>query len=114
MTALKFEIGRKISQYRKEQGLSQKEFAKLIGASNSRVSNWEQGRNGPEADILADICRVLRITPSELLDIHLSDSDDELSAHEWKLLRAYRQKPELQQAVNILLGVEESQTGENR
>lgn len=114
MTTLKFEIGRRISQYRKEQGLSQKEFAKLTGASNSRVSNWEQGRNGPEADILADICRVLRITPSELLDIHLSDSDDELSAHEWKLLRAYRQKPELQQAVNILLGVEESQTGENR
>ena len=114
VTALKFEIGRRISQYRKEQGLSQKEFAKLIGASNSRVSNWEQGRNGPDADILAEICRVLQVSPSELLDIHLSDSDDELSAHEWKLLRAYRQKPELQQAVNILLGAEESQTGENR
>ena len=86
----------------------------MIGASNSRVSNWEQGRNGPDADIIADICRVLKITPSELLGIHLSDSDDGLSAHEWKVLRAYRQKPELQQAVNILLGVEESQTGESR
>lgn len=114
VTALKFEIGRRISQYRKEQGLSQKEFAKLIGASNSRVSNWEQGRNGPDADIIADICRVLKITPSELLDIHLSDSEDRLSAQERKVIRAYRQKPELQQAVNILLGVEESQTGESR
>ena len=94
--------------------MSQKEFATLIGASNSRVSNWEQGRNGPDADILADICRVLKVTPSELLGIHLSDSEDELSAHEWRVLRAYRQKPELQKAVDILLGVEESQTGENR
>ena len=106
---MKYEIGRRISQYRKEQGLSQKEFAELIGASNSRVSNWEQGRNGPDADILADICRVLKVSPSELLDIHLSDSDDELSAHEWKIVRAYRQKPELHQAVNILLGVQETQ-----
>ena len=106
---MKFEIGRRISQYRKEQGLSQKEFAKLIGASNSRVSNWEQGRNGPDADILADICRVLKVSPSELLDIHLSDSEDKLSDQERKVLRAYRQKPELQQAVNILLGVQETQ-----
>ena len=106
--ALKFEIGRRICQYRKEQGLSQKEFAELIGASNSRVSNWEQGRNGPDADILADICRVLKVSPSELLDIHLSDSEDVLSAQERRVIRAYRQKPELQQAVNILLGVEEA------
>ena len=91
--------------------MSQKEFAKLIGASNSRVSNWEQGRNGPDADILADICRVLKVSPSELLDIHLSDSEDKLSDHERSLIRAYRQKPELQQAVNILLGVQETQEG---
>lgn len=106
---MKSGIGHRICQYRRERGLSQKEFAKLIGASNSRVSNWEQGRNGPDADILADICRVLKISPSELLDIHLSDSEDRLSPQERKVVRAYRQKPELQQAVNILLGVQETQ-----
>ncbi len=116
VTALRLEIGRRICQYRKERGLSQKEFAELIGASNSRVSNWEQGRNGPDADMLADICRVLKVTPSELLDIHLSE--DDVTHQEWKVLRAYRQKPELQQAVNILLGVseqqEEPQSGESQ
>ena len=109
VTALKYAIGRRICQYRKEQGLSQKEFAELIGASNSRVSNWEQGRNGPDADILAATCRVLKVSSGELLDIHLSDSEDKLSDQERKALRAYRQKPELQQAVNILLGVQETQ-----
>lgn len=103
---LKYEIGSRIRKYREERKLSQKQFAELMGISNSRVSNWEQGINRPDADILADICRVLDVSPSALLDVHLSE--EELSDQERKVLRAYRQKPELQQAVNILLGVEES------
>lgn len=103
---LKYEIGSRIRKYREERKLSQKQFAELMGISNSRVSNWEQGINRPDADILADICRVLDVSPSALLDVHLSD--EELSDQERKVLRAYRQKPELQQAVNILLGVEEA------
>lgn len=105
MIKLKYELGARIRKYREEQKLSQKELAALIGVSNSRVSNWEQGINRPDADILADICRALNVSPSELLNVHLSD--DELSGQERKLLRAYRQKPELQQAVNILLGIDE-------
>lgn len=103
---MKYEIGRRIRKYREERELSQKEFAALIGVSNSRVSNWEQGLNRPDADILADICRVLKVSPSELLDVHLSE--DDLSTQERNILRAYRQKPELHQAIHILLGLEEA------
>ena len=71
--------------------------------SNSRVSNWEQGINRPDADILAEICKALQVSPSELLDVHLTD--EELTEQERKVLQAYRTKPELQQAVNILLGI---------
>ncbi len=102
---LKYELGARIRKYREEQKLSQKELAALIGVSNSRVSNWEQGINRPDADILADICRALNVSPSELLNVHLSD--DELSSQERKVLRAYRKKTELQQAVNILLGIDD-------
>lgn len=105
MIKLKYELGARIRKYREERKMSQKELAALIGVSNSRVSNWEQGINRPDADILADICRALNVSPSELLNVHLSD--DELSSRERKVLRAYRQKPELQQAVNILLGIDE-------
>lgn len=103
---MKYELGSRIRKYRELRGLSQKQFAESIGVSNSRASNWEQGLNRPDADILADICRVLEVSPSELLNVHLSE--DELSTQERKVLRAYRRKPELQQAVNILLGVEDS------
>lgn len=102
----KYDIGDKIRKYREACKLSQKELAQLIGVSNSRISNWEQGINRPGADILADICRALQVSPSELLDVCLSEN--EITEQERKVLRAYREKPELQQAVNILLGVEDN------
>lgn len=102
---MKYEIGNRIRKYREELQLSQKEFAKLIGVSNSRVSNWEQGINRPDADLLADICRVLNVSPSILLDVHLTD--DDLSNEERKVIKAYRSKSDLQHAVNILLGIDD-------
>ena len=101
---MKYEIGSRIRKYREERGLSQKQLAELIGVKNNRVSNWEQGLNRPDADILATLCRALQVSPSELLDVRLVD--DELNAQERRLISAYRNKPELQQAVNILLGID--------
>lgn len=101
---MKYEIGNRIRKYREDRKLSQKQLAELIGVSNSRVSNWEQGINRPDADILAEICRALQVSPSELLDVHLMDG--EITEQERKVLQSYRSKPELQQAVNILLGID--------
>lgn len=103
---LKYEIGNRIRKFREECGISQKQLAEKIGVSNSRVSNWEQGINRPDADILADICRALNVSPSELLDVHLTV--DDWNGHERKVIKAYRSKPELQQAVDILLGIEDN------
>ena len=102
---MKYEIGSRIRKYREERGLSQKQFAEKIGVSNSRVSNWEQGINRPDADILANICIALDVSPGLLLGIRVST--DELTEQERRILLAYRRRTELQQAVNILLGVPE-------
>ena len=101
---MKYEIGARIRKFREDRGYSQIELAQLIGVSNSRVSNWEQGINRPDADILVDLCKTLNVSPSELLDVHLKD--DELNDIERKVINAYRAKKDLQSAVNILLGVE--------
>ena len=71
-----YDIGPRLRKYREAQNLSQKEFAKLIGVSNSRVSNWEQGINRPDVDILAKICEILKVSPSELLDICVPSNED--------------------------------------
>lgn len=100
---LKYEIGKRIRKYREARGISQVQLAEMLGIRNSRVSNWEQGINRPDADILADICRALEVSPSELLDVRLSS--EEPDQKEMEVIRAYRSKPELQQAVDILLGI---------
>ena len=101
---MKYELGLRIRQFREERGLSQKKLANLIGVSNSRLSNWELGLNRPDADILAALCTVLQVSPSELLDVRLST--DELTPRERDLIMAYRAKPDLHRAVDILLGIE--------
>lgn len=103
---MKYEIGGRIRQYRKDKGLTQEQLANEIQVTKNRVSNWEQGINRPDADIIGNICRALNVSPSDLLDVHLTD--DELDAHEKKVIKAYRAKKDLQQAVDILLGIEGS------
>lgn len=101
----RYEIGERIRTYREKNGLSQQQLGEKIGVSNNRISNWEQGFNRPNADILAALCTALNVSPSLLLGVHLSD--DELSETERNVINAYRSKPELQQAVNILLGIDD-------
>ncbi len=102
---MKYEIGSRIRMYRKERGLTQEQLADKINVTKSRVSNWEQGINRPDADILTDICRVLNVSPSDLLNVHLSS--DDLTARERKVIQAYRNKTTVQNAVDILLGIED-------
>lgn len=102
---MRYEIGSRIRKYREENNLSQKQLAEKIGVSNSRVSNWEQGLNRPDADILAAICVALDVSPSLLLGIQVTS--DELTEQERRVLKAYREKEDVRQAVHILLGVSE-------
>lgn len=60
-------IGEFIAQKRKEQELTQIQFAELVGVSNKTVSKWETGSRLPDVAILQDVCDVLKITINELL-----------------------------------------------
>ncbi len=64
--------------------VNRQEFAKIIGVSNSRVSNWEQGINRPDADMFGKLCNALQVSPSLLLGLKLTK--DELSEKEWKVI----------------------------
>ena len=101
----KYELGNRIKRLRKELGISQKELAERIGVSNSRVSNWEQGINRPDADILSKLCSALQTSPSLLLGIKLTK--DELTEKEWKVIRAYRSHTDVQKSIDILLEIED-------
>jgi len=47
--------------------LSQKEFAKLLGVSQSTIHNWENAKNAPDLDGIEKIARIRGQLPQELL-----------------------------------------------
>ncbi|MCL2223213.1 MAG: helix-turn-helix domain-containing protein [Oscillospiraceae bacterium] len=100
-----YEIGTRIRYFREAKKMTQKQLADRIGVTNSRVCNWEQGTNRPDVDKLADICKVLSVSPSELLDVRLDIN--EFTNYERQLIFAYRTRADMQKAVRLLLGLDE-------
>ena len=63
-----------IKQHRKKLGLTQKEFADMLSVSDKTVSRWEIGIQVPDALLMPDIAKVLKITINELYGIEVNDT----------------------------------------
>lgn len=63
------DLGEKLWRLREQRGLSQEEFAEMLGVSRQTVSNWENGKATPDALRLGKICAVLRVSADELLGL---------------------------------------------
>lgn len=60
-------ISERIFKILKDKNMSQNAFAKQAGLASSTVSDWKTKKTNPAADKIMDICRVLEITPEQLL-----------------------------------------------
>ena len=58
-TRLRRRVGLNIRNRRREQGLSQEQFAKLLKLPRPQLSNWETGIYHPNPAALADIAEKL-------------------------------------------------------
>lgn len=110
----------KIREYRKLNGLTQKELGDKIGVKHNTISGYENGTNEPEQDLLFKIANALHIsindlfpstTVSEISPINTSISN--ITCEEVELIKNYRQLSEQNQQVvitmiNSLLSVENS------
>lgn len=63
-----------IKQHRKKLGLTQKEFADMLSVSDKTVSRWEIGNQVPDALLMPDIAKALKITINELYGIEDNDT----------------------------------------
>ena len=94
---------------RKEFNLSQKEVADYVGVSEATVSRWESGNIANMGrDKIALLSKILKISPSVIAgyaDINDFETPFILTKDEKELVTAYRNKPEMQSAVNTLLGI---------
>ena len=67
---LKFDaegMGKKIKNYRKQQGMKKAEFGRAIGKPWYVVELLEDGNTEPSLALIADIANVLNVEPSWLL-----------------------------------------------
>lgn len=61
-------ISAKIFEIMKLKGISQKEFSRLTGISQSTISDWKTKKTNPSSEKIKIICDVLGLTPTELLE----------------------------------------------
>lgn len=73
-------IGSFISELRKAKGLTQEQFAEIIGVTQKSVSRWETGKNMPDISLLQVIAKELNVSVTELLDGQKSNMPIEDSA----------------------------------
>lgn len=61
-------VGIRIKDIRLEKGMDQKQFAEMINATVSALSNWEKGRNLPNKERLRNIADLAGMTVQQLLE----------------------------------------------
>lgn len=63
----KEQLGSFISQLRKEQNITQKELADILGVTDKAVSKWERGLSFPDISLLEPIAAAFDVSIPELL-----------------------------------------------
>ena len=60
-------ISERIFELLEKRGMSQKEFSEKTGIAQSSISDWKRKKTNPVSEKILIICRVLDVTPYELL-----------------------------------------------
>lgn len=97
---------------REKNGLSQQELANRVGFKTaSAINKIELGLRDISQTKLSEFAKALSTTPGYLMGWDTAETpapeQEVLTVHERAVLTAYRAKPEMQKAVDTLLGVAE-------
>lgn len=86
-------LGNNIAKHRKERGLTQKEFAELVGIHKAHVTRIENDRLQPNKTTLAKIAEVLAVSVPELFGAR--DEADSTPLQDPTILTAFQMAQEL-------------------
>lgn len=85
--------------------ITKKQLSQLLGVTPSAITNWTKGSNSPDIELLVKICDIFKIDINELIGISSDNSELLLNNHEKQVISAYREKTDLQKAIDILLNI---------
>ena len=60
------DVASKVKAFRAQNGLTQRQFAEMIGVTHQTVSKWEQRRGYPDVFFLPRLAEALNCTIDEL------------------------------------------------
>ena len=102
-----FEVQKILKNRRIELNLTMLDVAKIVGVSEGTISRWESGDiANMRRDRIAALAKALQITPDVIMGWEKPKPLFTLSEKEKKLITEYRNKPQMQAAVDTLLGIE--------
>ena len=102
----------KLQSYILERYKSIMQFAKIAGVPYTTIKGiFSRGIWGASVQNITKICDVLFIDVDELIKGNIQPKNKSmfLSKHETSVVTAYRNKPEMQTAVDKLLGIEDDE-----
>lgn len=100
-------IAQKLRELRIKSGLTADEVGKIIGKSGKTVNAWEHNHGQPDAEILIALCDIYDVNDilNEFRENKPINVSFNLTDHEKDVIIAYRSQPEMQSAVDKLLGI---------
>lgn len=106
-------IANTLKRLREARGLTANEVGALVGKSGKTVNAWENNRGQPDAEMLIKLCDIYKVEDilaefkAGMLDTASIEKHETitLTTHEEKVIIAYRNSPEMQDAVDKLLGL---------
>ena len=99
-------IAKALKRLREQSGLTADQVGAIIGKSGKTVNAWENNRGQPDAEILMQLCNIYNVV--DILSEFREENSKEpfaFSENEKALILAYRARPDMQNAVNTLLGI---------
>ena len=85
-------IGKFIAERRKDEGLTQLELADKLHVTDRAVSKWETGKSLPDSSIMLELCEILKISVTELLNGERIEMENYNKKTDEELLDLVKQK----------------------
>lgn len=104
-------FGNRIKQYREDNNLTLAEIERMTNVPAQTINRYELGQRVPKVDAAAIIANKLNLNPLWLFGYDVEDTDVssrlfEFTEHEQDVIMEYRNHPDMQPAVDRILGVE--------
>lgn len=98
-------ISERIKELRNQNNISQQKLADLLNLTQQAIQKWERGKSEPNIEAIIKMSKIFNVTVSYLI-LGAEEIESNITKKEKRILKAYRTKQDLQNAVDILLQID--------